>query len=353
MSDRDPDLPVFVDDSGARRRMTAAVAATVTAGAVAVTATICWAVFTSAPVGSSTHPNAVPPGSSATTDTTPPSDRSGPGADGPFAVDTTDRSATVADAATECTVVRGTVFNDLDLNGSRQPETEGPLPGVLVELTDVEGNVNSTLTGTDGSYTLTPRSPGPSRLEFRGRVEEFIPTPVGLDVAAWVSFPRGGPVCEVDTSALWTGWFAQPDQLSAVVTREIGDRVWHDVDGDGVQDPGEPGLAGVDLALLDASGRRRAVTTTSPDGHYRFSGLAPDQTYRVALASVAPFVSGPLAGLTPTTPWAGTTAEVSPPGATDRDSGHVVTERGDLELLIPPDEPGASRHSYDLGFRPA
>ncbi len=59
----------------------------------------------------------------------------------------------------------------------------------------------------------------------------------------------------------------------------IGDRVWLDVDGDGVQDAfGEPGLVGVTVELLDGAGavlrRRRPWRTAatcsigSPDGAY-------------------------------------------------------------------------------------
>ena len=34
---------------------------------------------------------------------------------------------------------------------------------------------------------------------------------------------------------------------------ELGDRVWHDLDGDGIQDLGEPGLAGITVNLYDAA----------------------------------------------------------------------------------------------------
>jgi uncharacterized repeat protein (TIGR01451 family) len=53
----------------------------------------------------------------------------------------------------------------------------------------------------------------------------------------------------------------------------VGDRVWDDLDGDGTQDAGEPGLDGVDLALVrdDAT----VATTTTDDGAYLFDGLPP------------------------------------------------------------------------------
>jgi hypothetical protein len=68
-------------------------------------------------------------------------------------------------------------------------------------------------------------------------------------------------------------------------TREqgaIGGRVWDDADGDGAQDPGEPGLNGVLVALLDSTSTIVKTTTTAGDGEYRFSDL-PWNGYTVAI----------------------------------------------------------------------
>ncbi|MDH6181893.1 hypothetical protein M2152_002075 [Microbacteriaceae bacterium SG_E_30_P1] len=65
-----------------------------------------------------------------------------------------------------------------------------------------------------------------------------------------------------------------------VVASSIGDRVWHDLNSDGVQDVGEPGLEGVTVVLLDENGAELDTTTTGPDGIYTFPGYHSD-TYRV------------------------------------------------------------------------
>ena len=65
----------------------------------------------------------------------------------------------------------------------------------------------------------------------------------------------------------------------------VGDRVWLDTDGDGIQDPGEPGVAGVTVRLLDGHGNPTGLsTTTDSGGHYSFTVAAG--TYR--LEFVAP-----------------------------------------------------------------
>jgi hypothetical protein len=60
----------------------------------------------------------------------------------------------------------------------------------------------------------------------------------------------------------------------------IGDRVWLDLNGDGVQDPGEAGLDGVIVRLLDSQGNVIATTTTAAGGFYQFNNLSAG-TYAV------------------------------------------------------------------------
>ena len=61
----------------------------------------------------------------------------------------------------------------------------------------------------------------------------------------------------------------------AVAGASIGDFVWYDVNFDGVQDPGEPGLQNVAISLFNAANVLLAATTTAPDGFYAFTNLPP------------------------------------------------------------------------------
>jgi hypothetical protein len=58
-------------------------------------------------------------------------------------------------------------------------------------------------------------------------------------------------------------------------TSTLGDLVWQDIDGDGVQDPGEPGIAGVTVTLYDSNGNLIATQVTDVNGNYLFTGLQP------------------------------------------------------------------------------
>ena len=61
----------------------------------------------------------------------------------------------------------------------------------------------------------------------------------------------------------------------------LGDFVWNDLDGDGVQDAGEPGIAGVTVTLAgtnDLSAPVTGTTTTDADGFYASAPCGPAHT---------------------------------------------------------------------------
>lgn len=65
---------------------------------------------------------------------------------------------------------------------------------------------------------------------------------------------------------------------------QLGDFVWKDLDADGVQDAGEPGVGGVTVNLLNSAGSTIATTTTDSSGKYLFTNLAPGD-YRVGFVA--------------------------------------------------------------------
>jgi hypothetical protein len=81
-------------------------------------------------------------------------------------------------------------------------------------------------------------------------------------------------------------------------TASLGDRVWLDSDLDGIQDPDEPGMAHVDVALLNCDGAVLATMQTDEAGHYGFGSLAAGG-YKVRFSAPAGHVfSTPESGVT-------------------------------------------------------
>ncbi len=89
---------------------------------------------------------------------------------------------------------------------------------------------------------------------------------------------------------LGTGWGA-PEYLEkqclllfdiqiSPMKASIGDFVWNDLNADGVQNAGEPGIPGVTVFLTDCYGQILGSTTTDANGYYIFTNLTPGD-YRV------------------------------------------------------------------------
>ncbi len=88
---------------------------------------------------------------------------------------------------------------------------------------------------------------------------------------------------------------AQDDEARVTITpiaTSLGDRVWYDLDKDGVQDAGEPGLATITVTLQDpgadgvlgtADDGPTLTTTTDATGAYVFTGLAVNRPYKVSV----------------------------------------------------------------------
>ena len=63
--------------------------------------------------------------------------------------------------------------------------------------------------------------------------------------------------------------------ISAIPTASIGNKVFEDLNKDGIQDAGEPGVPGVTVSLQDCSGNTLDITSTDANGEYAFTNLAP------------------------------------------------------------------------------
>ncbi len=126
----------------------------------------------------------------------------------------------------------------------------------------------------------------------------------------------------------------------------VGDRVWLDSDGDGVLDPGEAGLAGIQVTLRDQWGTPIQVTVTDSLGRYSFSDVPPGNDYFVQVTGGLP------AGLTQTNGTLNRTAPFDLSAGEvylDADLGYespspvigdLVWSDGDGDGLLDPGEPG-------------
>ncbi len=96
------------------------------------------------------------------------------------------------------------------------------------------------------------------------------------------------------------------DAEKQIGSNSIGNRVWYDLNGNGLDDAGEPGVAGITLLLLEDTNNdgipddlaAEGFTTTDTNGYYLYGGLTPGN-YAVAIAAFANWDAGqPLHGMT-------------------------------------------------------
>jgi hypothetical protein len=149
---------------------------------------------------------------------------------------------------------------------------------------------------------------------------------------------------------------------------QIGNYVWIDANGNGVQDPGEKSAPGVTVHLYatDENGNRTgapiATTVTNADGEYYFDsindGLQPGTKYVVAVDNAADYQSGgPLADYKPTVP---NTGQETLAGRDTNDSDGIAStdparqidaRRGGFpEVAVTTGNEGRNNHTYDFGF---
>ncbi|NIH86685.1 SdrD B-like domain-containing protein [Amycolatopsis granulosa] len=180
------------------------------------------------------------------------------------------------------------VWVDTNRNGIADATESGP-GGVPVKLIRPDGTVESTTaTGADGQYRFTGMPDG----TYQVCVDRAaLPAPV---TGYQFTRPRAGESTKDSDVDLASGC-APPVAVGAghrdggavgvglVPPRNrVGNLLWIDGNGNGTQDPGEPGAAGVAVTMIDAAGRPVAATRTAADGSYLLDDV-PDGSYRVCV----------------------------------------------------------------------
>lgn len=228
----------------------------------------------------------------------------------------------------------GTLFEDVDGDGL-QDAGEGGISGRVVELLDSAGNPTGRTAVTDasGNYLFDNLVPGTYAVKFvPNAATPFTKANVGGDD----TIDSDANISTGKTANITLASGGDDRTLDAGIYRpaSIGDKVFEDVDGDGQQDAGEPGIAGATVRLLNADGTPVAGVapiTTDATGAYSFTQLAPGD-YRVEIIR---------AGFVPT---------VRDTGADASDSDIAANGRTDVVNLVSGENDG----TVDGGlYRPA
>ena len=211
------------------------------------------------------------------------------------------------------------VWHDGNANGL-QDSGEAGIPNVTLTLsgTDYLGNpvTDHATTNTNGIYLFT-EAPG----SYTVTVDAGNFTGSGALAGYTSSLILQGPDRTIDSNSNPSG--TSPGILPAggsdltvdfgfYKPASIGDFVWHDMNANGIQDTGEPGIAGA-VAKLYKDGVDTAMSyPILSDGFYQFTGLVPgNYSVQFILPGGYVFTGQDQGETTPRTPMP-TQAQVSP-----------------------------------------
>ncbi|MET0264441.1 MAG: SdrD B-like domain-containing protein [Duganella sp.] len=173
------------------------------------------------------------------------------------------------------------VWEDSNANGIQDDGEQG-IANVTVQLKDSSGKVvQTTTTGADGKYSFTADAGNYTVAVTAPKDYVFSAADVGSDDGRDSDIVSSGSSGQSASVKLAAGDVNNSVDAGLYKTASVGDRVWLDKNGDGIQDSGEAGLAGVKVSLLDAYGKQvGASMVTDAKGNYQFSNLKPG-TYSV------------------------------------------------------------------------
>jgi hypothetical protein len=199
-----------------------------------------------------------------------------------------------------------TIYWDANSNGQEDWNEMGIGAGIVVTLTNTSvittadgvvhqpGNYNlSTTTDAGGTYLFTGLVPGTYSVavaDLNGYTSPANltgdPDTNGISCAdpdnPLLATCDGETEVHINPGTVFLGadFGYQPSGV-------IGDFVWYDLDKDGIQDPGEPGISGVTVTVTNGSST--FVTITDYDGYYSFYDLA-DDTWTVTFEQPADMI---------------------------------------------------------------
>ena len=167
--------------------------------------------------------------------------------------------------------LRGRVFEDRD-NDGKFGDGDILLTEIPLELRDEAGEaIRDSVTDSEGNYLFNELKPG------RYTVRVFAPDGyVFVEPAEGESVFLSGGISQVIDFAMGD----MKNNVDAALLRpsSIGDLVWLDLNGNGLQETNEPGIAGIQVTLYGVShGNLQPVAETKTDGkgRYRFDEIVP------------------------------------------------------------------------------
>ncbi len=185
--------------------------------------------------------------------------------------------------------ISGTVYNDLNDDGQQELPNETVVPNIIVTLQSQGPNGTQTLktttTNSSGQYQFTNLAPGTYSVSYTLPANEFAGAPNNTD-----NLHIASSGTKYSNIALTSGFQGTNFNFGIYPGNSLSGTVYDDLNDDGNQDPGDPGVNDITVTLQTASGTQ--TTQTNSSGQYTFTNLAPG-TYSVSFTPPANTFAGP------------------------------------------------------------
>jgi hypothetical protein len=169
------------------------------------------------------------------------------------------------------------VWFDANSNGI-QDASEVGVSNVVVSLIDnLGGIVGTSVTDLLGNYKFTDVNAGAYTIKFNAPMGSIFTPNLGSITATANSDANiltGSTVLFTVAPSDDINYIDAGINLQAATKTSVGEKVWNDIDIDGIQDSNEPGVANVTVNLFAANGATQlASTITDALGNYSFNNL--------------------------------------------------------------------------------
>ncbi|EGQ1627320.1 YSIRK-type signal peptide-containing protein, partial [Staphylococcus pseudintermedius] len=163
-----------------------------------------------------------------------------------------------------------------------QNKGEAAVEGVTVTLTKPDGSTMTTKTDKDGKYLFTGLENGEYTVTFSELPEGYEPTKtqVGDDKLDSNGLESKVTIDNANNYSVDLG-IVKPEVVPPMEDAKfnLGDKVWEDLNKDGIQNSNEPGISGVTVTLTKEDGTT-VTAKTDDQGNYKFTDL-PNGKYTV------------------------------------------------------------------------
>ncbi len=178
------------------------------------------------------------------------------------------------------------VWVDSDADGIQDANEPGA-PGITIDLYGIDNSlIASTVTDQNGAYSFTSLEPSEYYLHFTN-------APAGCTLT--LQNQGGDDVNDSDpdpTTGKTANFFVgvgliEEGQDAGYKSTGVGDFIWDDLNNNGDQDYGEPGVPGVTVQLVDAANTSNVIDATTSDayGKYCFKFVSP-ANYRIIVSNL-------------------------------------------------------------------